>query len=342
MLKQLSIPLLLVLIGFLLYVGRPVLLPFVLALFLWYLINALARLVAEGSRRWLVPLPERLCLGIVLLLLVALLWFLGGLIADSTQRIGEELPGYVERLERLVESLADRFGVETLPRLDLLEGLNVGALLTGLFSSLAALLGSGGIVLLYIVFLLLEQRSFPAKVQALFPTPERQRQVQQLLAAIDADIRSYLLLKGLMSLLTATGSYFLMRLVGVDFAELWALLIFLLNFIPYLGSVIGVGLPVLFGLLQSLEPTHLLLLLGLLAGLQILVGNVLEPHLFGKSLNLSPVMLLFTLAVWGGVWGGTGMFLAVPIMVIVMIVFSNIPQLRPIAVLMSQDGQLRH
>ena len=77
-----------------------------------------------------------------------------------------------------------------------------------------------------------------------------------------------------------------------------------------------------------------------LAAVQISIGQLLEPRIMGQSLNLSPLVLLLSLAVWGSVWGVAGMFLSIPIMVTLMIILSHFPQTRPVAILMSQDGQI--
>jgi AI-2 transport protein TqsA len=162
-----------------------------------------------------------------------------------------------------------------------------------------------------------------------------------VLQRIGREIQTYVWLKTLTSLLATFGSYVVMKVVGVDLAEFWALLIFALNFIPYIGASLGVIFPTTLALIQfdTLRPFVVTALA--LAVVQFSVGNILEPRLIGKGLNLSPVVMLLGLAVWGTIWGIVGMFLAVPLMVVSMIVFSQFETTRPIAVLMSADGELR-
>ena len=136
-------------------------------------------------------------------------------------------------------------------------------------------------------------------------------------------------------------SYCILLVAEIDFAAFWALLIFILNYIPYIGSVIAVAFPVVLSLLQfSSIILTASVLIGLL-GVQLLVGNIVEPRITGKSLNLSPVVIVLALSVWGSIWGVIGMILSVPIMVMVMIVLSQFSKTRPIAVLMSQSGEIR-
>jgi AI-2 transport protein TqsA len=135
-------------------------------------------------------------------------------------------------------------------------------------------------------------------------------------------------------------SYVVMRLFGLEFAALWAVLIFFLNFVPYVGSVLGVVLPVLMTAVQFEDTSTVLTMLTLLTALQFGIGNFLDPYVMGNSLNLSPFAILISLAVWSELWGVPGAFLAVPITAILAIVFSEFPGTRPIAVLLSSNGRL--
>ena len=143
-----------------------------------------------------------------------------------------------------------------------------------------------------------------------------------------------------MSLVTAALSWAVLALIGCQNASFWALVIFMLNFIPVVGSLLSVVFPALLVLVQfgSFGPFFASLIL--LTAIQIGVSNVLEPRLMGSSLNLSPMAILVALAVWGGLWGVAGMFLCVPITVIVMIVCAHFQSTRPMAVLLSADGRL--
>jgi len=164
--------------------------------------------------------------------------------------------------------------------------------------------------------------------------------IRQVIVAINQRIGAYLALKTLLSLLLAVSSYVVMRLFGLEFAALWAVLIFFLNFIPYVGSVLGVVFPVLMTVVQFQDAGTVLTMLLVLTALQFGIGNFLDPYLMGNSLNLSPFAILVSLAVWSELWGVPGAFLAVPITAILTIVFSQFPGTRPIAVLLSSNGRL--
>ncbi len=153
-------------------------------------------------------------------------------------------------------------------------------------------------------------------------------------------MQRYFAIKLFVSALTALGSYAIMKIVGLDFAETWALLAFLLNFIPNIGSAVATILPSLVALVQFDTVGPFLIVAIGISAIQFCVGNFVEPPLMGRSLNLSPLVIILSLTFWAFVWGIVGMFLSVPIMVMVLIVCSHVPAWRPVAVLLSGDGRI--
>jgi predicted PurR-regulated permease PerM len=154
------------------------------------------------------------------------------------------------------------------------------------------------------------------------------------------DIQSYILIMTFVSTLTAILSYGVMVAVGLEHAAFWAFLIFILNFIPTIGSIIGTALPSLYGLLQFGDFKPFLILLAAIGVIQFLIGNILQPRLSAKTLNLSQFVVILSLFVWGAMWGIVGMFLAVPITAILMIVFANFPSTRVLAAALSESGDV--
>ncbi len=129
-----------------------------------------------------------------------------------------------------------------------------------------------------------------------------------------------------------------MKIVGLDFAEFWALLIFFLNYIPNIGAIVATAFPSLLALIQFQNWLPFIIITSALTTIQFIVGNLIEPRYLGKSLNLSPLVMLIALAVWGAIWGVIGMFLAVPITVMMIIIFAHFEKTRGLAILLSQDG----
>jgi AI-2 transport protein TqsA len=180
------------------------------------------------------------------------------------------------------------------------------------------------------MFLLLEASLLPDRVRRAYP-PERAEQILKIAGEVNEAIARYLKAKVQASLALAVPVGLVLWLVGVKFALLWAILTFLCNFIPYLGSVIAYSLPVgfaflLFGVSWESVTTAVLLL-----GCHVGSASVLEPTIIGKAVGLSPLVILGSLAFWGLLWGLPGMFLAVPLTVVVMIGMEHFEQTQPIA-----------
>jgi len=202
------------------------------------------------------------------------------------------------------------------------------------------------LIAFYMIFLFLEYSVFDTKIDNMFSKKVRKKYVSVILAEVNKDVGKYLQIKVAVSLIVAVASYIVLMLFGVDLASFWALLIFVLNFIPYVGSIVAVIFPVALALVQF-DPTFMgfipwqfpAILLSLV-GVQMAVGNILEPRLMGKTLNVSPLVILIALTVWGSIWGIVGMFLCVPITFITNIILSKFEKTRPIAVLLSQSGEI--
>jgi len=160
-----------------------------------------------------------------------------------------------------------------------------------------------------------------------------------VLGRINSSINSYLTIKTAMSLLTGFVSYIILVIIGVDFPILWAFLIFLFNFIPYIGSMIATLLPSLFAIFQFGSIWTAVLVL--IQTVQFAVGSLIEPRFMGKTLNLSPLVVILALSFWGSIWGVLGMLLSVPITSVIIIILGQIPETRSLAVFMSETGEIR-
>jgi len=143
---------------------------------------------------------------------------------------------------------------------------------------------------------------------------------------------NYIVLKTGVSLITGICSYIILLIIGVDLALFWALLIFLLNYIPSVGSLIATIFPAVVALFQFAELQPFLLVLILIGSLQLIVGNFIEPKVFGDKLNINGFVVILALAIWGAMWGIAGMALSVPITLISIAILDQFPQTKGIAV----------
>jgi len=331
-----------VLLGSILVLGKDILVPLAVAVIIWYLINALAEGIGNipeiGPR-----LPGWLNMTLALAVISLMLALFGRMASQNISEVTQAAPGYQENLRALIRDASSLVGVKDPINLEeMLRQISIADAVPQVASAVSSLVGQAGLILVYTLFLLFEQHRFSAKLHALFPDPERERWVRGLLGRIQVDIKAYVWIKTLTSLLTGAISYGVLAIVGVDYAPFWAVVIFLLNFIPTIGSLLGVTFPALLALVQFTTPIPALVVVSVLGGVQFAIGNILEPRLMGRSLNLSPLVVILSLVVWGNIWGVVGMFLCVPLTGIIMIVMSYIPATRPIAILLSSDGQIRH
>jgi predicted PurR-regulated permease PerM len=327
-------------LGLVLIGGRDVLIPFALAALIWQLINAFAArcrkipVVGRFGGNWLALTLGVIVIGLALSLVV-------DLIVVNVGAVSAAAPAYEANLLALLARGADLLGLPQPPSLGPLVGqVELDVWIRRISIALAGFVGSIGLVALYVAFLLLEQASFDRKVEALFPDHRKAASARRLLGHLGRCVERYLWVKTVFSAAIAALSWCVLAAVGCSQASFWALIIFMFNYVPIIGTFFGVAFPALLVLLQfgSIGP-FLVAVIGLTT-IQIGLGTLLEPRMMGSTLNLSPVVIVVSLAVWGSLWGIAGMFLCVPIMVIAMIVCAHFGPTRPIAIVLSGTGRL--
>ena len=325
---------------YLLHLGQTLLLPLVIAGAIAYLISILAHAITKlAYKGFSVPKPLAMFVAIAIILLS--LSYLIQLITVNIQSVIKVAPEYQQNLEALFFKAYSVFREGEVPNIgEFLNQLDFGAYLQSFGATVRALVSSMGIITVYLIFLLLEQRTFGDKIKGIIRDPKRQEDTFELINKMRSDIRSYVGIKVLTSAVTGLISYMILKLVGVDFASFWAVLIFLLNFIPTIGSIIATLFPSLLTLVQFPTLGPFIVTISVLTAVQFCIGSLLEPRLMGNRLNLSPIVILLSLGLWGSVWGIPGMFLCVPITVIIMIICSYFPGTRPLAILLSGNGKV--
>ena len=337
--KRIYIFLILITVVVVLISAQSIIIPFILAILFWFLIRVIKKILSKVKffRLW----PKWLLTIFSSILLLSILVLAVQMITKNIQQLSETMPVYEANIHKITNSINTRFNIDLGTLLsDFAKDLEFGNILSKLFSALTAIFGDAFMVLLYLVFLLLEEPIFPKKIKAMYPEKERFEQVNGMINKIDHSIGNYVGLKTVVSLLTGFLSYFALLFIGVDAPMFWAFLIFVLNFIPTIGSLIATIFPAIFAILQFGEFTPGFLVLAIVGSIQLIIGNLVEPRLMGNTLNISPLVVFLTLSLWGVMWGITGMLLSVPITVILIIIMSEFPGTRPIAILLSQRGNL--
>ncbi len=195
------------------------------------------------------------------------------------------------------------------------------------------------LVLIYLGFIIASRRGFSRKIVALYPHRAERDGAMQLFQRIRSGVEQYLWIQTVTGLMIAAAAWVVMMLLRLDNALFWAFLIFVAAYIPILGGAVGCILPPLFALVQfpdSFWPA--LILFGALELIFFVVGNVILPRMQGDTLNMDPTVVLLSLAVWGALWGVTGMFLSTPLTVAAMLILAQFDGTRWIAILLSEDG----
>lgn len=332
--------LILTLVTNILFSGKNLLFPLIVALTIWFCILALEDFFSSFKvGRW--KLPQPLATLAAFFTITLCIWSVIRIIQMQIVEVLTAAPMYQEKLQHIFDKILTLLKIKDPPKMaHIFEGVDFSSLVSGIGQTVTEIASNTGTITLYLIFLLLEHRAFHQKLHKIFGKKEHAEKLERILSNIYQQIKTYLKIKTLLSLLTASLSYTLLHYFMVDFALFWSFLIFILNFIPTIGSIIATALPLTIFLLQFGDIRLFIALSILLISVQIFIGNIIEPRLMGRSFNLSGLVLILSLFFWGQIWGIAGMFLSVPIAVIAKIIFANFQATRSIAILLSESGEI--
>lgn len=329
-------------IGYLLYVGRPFLQPFIIAVVFWYLIISLAKTLNHKYKKF--QLPEPLTLPLAIIICAIFVWLTSSIVGSNVDQINDKLPEYQGNLTAITENLLAQYAPDS--------SLNARTLLNKIFNSLdlnglasdaartaGGVAGKAVLIVIYVLFLLIEYKKIPQKLERITAKGKNYSRTVDIFKDVSQDLNSYFKIKTTASLITGILSYVVLLGFGVDFAAFWALLIFLLNYIPTVGSIIATAFPVLVALVQFQGGYQFFAIGGTLIFIQIIIGSILEPRYQGNTLNISPLVIILSLAFWASIWGLLGALLCIPIMAILNIVLSKFESTQWISLLISADGE---
>ncbi|MCU4652977.1 AI-2E family transporter [Roseibacterium sp. SDUM158016] len=329
-------------VGWLLVAGRQIILPIVTAVISVYVMMSASDMLARLPV--LNRAPPILLRALVLLAFAVALLAFAVVVAGTVRDIGAALPAYQQNIETMVQAVAQRFDLESQTlweeiRAVTLDQIDMQQLLLAALGGFTSVGITVFLVVIYAGFLIAERGAFPAKISAALTDTESASKTLRVITDINEQISQYLAVKTLINLILGLISFAILWLLDVDFALFWAITIALLNYIPYVGSYLGVAFPVILSLGQFASLQTTLILLAMLVAAQTWVGNVLEPRWIGRQLNMSPFVVLVALSVWGALWGIPGAILAIPMTSILIIVTSNFESTHFIAVLLSERGE---
>ncbi|MBN2009441.1 AI-2E family transporter [candidate division KSB1 bacterium] len=329
-------------VGFVLLQMASIFQPLMIAIFLSFIfepmVNALTR----------IKIPKVLAFLITLVFVFAIFYLVGLLIYASVASFTDEFPKYQVKLIDMYKSFINKVEIpdeqvrdffRQIRWSDLLQKFSINAFLSATIGTFLNFLTKLFLVLLITIYIALGREHMLNKVKIAFPD-DRSTTIYNVIHNINIGIQKYLITKIIISLGTGVIATIILFVFGVDFAIVWGLLTFLLNFIPNVGSIIATIPPILVSFVQfgSFLPTMWLTIL--LTGTQLTMGNFIEPRLMGKNLNLSPLVVIISLIFWAFIWGPVGMVLAVPISSTIQIICANIDTLKPIAIFMGGDDKV--
>lgn len=332
--------------------------PFIIAYFLFFVFSPFNNYL----ERLKVPASAAVILDIFIIIIV--LGSFSSVIVNSFSRLGEAMPGYEAKLNQIVSSTAGSMGIKDKQFLNfritnLLQRIDYGPLAGNVFSSTFSFLGSFLFVLFFFIFIMSGHKNIYGAIKRRYllshlpeelkgadteagsglqganpasgqisekyrARREKEQTLQSTFQEITDQIQKYVIAKFIISLLVGIATAIVLLLFGVDFVVVWAVITFLFNFIPNIGSLIATVLPALMTLVQYGSIGYALIVAAVLVVLHNVFGNVVEPRIFGHRLGLNPLVILLSLLLWAYIWGIVGAILSVPLTAIIKIIISRL------------------
>ncbi|TVQ23636.1 MAG: AI-2E family transporter [Spirochaetaceae bacterium] len=305
--------------------------PLVVALLLSFVLSPLVDFLHR------LRVPRLIAILLVILLLLGVGTFAAFILYATIQSLVRTFPFYLQRMMDLYRLVSEEFELPPSLMTDLQVTRQIGTFVVTLSSGFLSILGGLTMVVIFLLFILLEKPYLRPKVMDALQGP-RTEKIWRIVGHTNAQIGRYLTVKLIISTVTGLLVWLSFGLIGVDFAFLWGVLSFLFNFIPSIGSItIGI-ISVAFAVIQFFPDLNPIVgAAASMLAIQLILGNVIDPKMQGDSLKISPVVILFSLLLWGWLWGVMGLFLAVPLTVALKIVFENIPGFEFVGVLMGRS-----
>lgn len=320
--------------GVVLKEAKHVLFPFFLAIFLSFILSPILDFLTR------MKIPRAISILFIIIISFFIIYLLGLLFYSSGKTFASEFPKYGHKISSILTSIQEQLKItfpkwETVNLFGQLDINKIGGFLLSSIGPFFSFIANLFLVFIFIIFILAGRGNIKAKVEKSF-SKERSSQIIDVIQKIDTQIQTYLAIKTLVSFVTGALATVVLMIFGVDFAIVFGFFIFILNYIPNIGSIIATALPLTVAAFQfeTLWPAFWILII--LGSIQMIIGNFIEPRVMGQGLGLSTLVVLFFLFFWGWLWGIPGMILAVPTAATIKIVCDNIPPLSFVGELMSK------
>ncbi|MCF6340253.1 MAG: AI-2E family transporter [Sulfurimonas sp.] len=315
-------------------VASEIIVPFLLSLFIAIILSPSYNFFNKKG------LPNFLSLTIVIIIFIVFILLVAKLIGSSAQEFSSNIDFYNQQLISIFTTFTayvTKIGIE-IPFEDISNIINIKQIMnfsTTLIKSIGSLLANGFVILLTVIFMILESKYFIKKLEYVSLKSLSVSHAGEIMN----QIKEYMVLKALISLLTGFIIWIVLTLVGTDYAFLWATLAFLLNFIPNIGSIIAAVPAVLLTLIQLGGMSALIVGITYMI-VNIVIGSIIEPKIMGKGLGLSTLVVFLSLIFWGWLFGMIGMLLSIPLTIMAKIIFNANENTKWIAVFLGTGESL--
>ena len=325
-----------IMFGAVLKITSSVVLPFTISVFLAIVTIPLVNFLGK------LHIPRIISIFIILIFIVGCLAFMGMILYKSGQILLTLYPKYEARLTEIYIWIARIFELPYDSHLSFFDNIwgqigvrNRVRVMTLSFSNASLMfLKDAFMVVLFLVFLLFESVFFREKLDKAFEGA-RADQIKRISSDLMRQVTRYLTIKFFISVANGILVGVGLRIVGVEFAAVWGVIQFVVNFIPNIGSIAVGVVATAFSLVQFWPNPAPIVATGLIMlVVNIVLGFILDPKIMGDRLGLSPLIVIISLLLWGWLWGFAGLILAVPMIAIIKIVCENIPMLEPISILL--------
>lgn len=330
-----------------------IIIPLVIAYFLFFFFEPLNTYFEKHK------IPLSIVIFIDIMITSSIIYGLSRVVIESIIQFSVQLPLYEQKLNKIISETARSFQIRdyTLTHFNIsriLKKVDYSVIAGGVFESTLSLAGSVLLVLFFFIFISSGHEKTLQAIRARFVekeiksslkklkkekhndedlqtfeenfqsmTIQREETLQKTFRHITEQVQKYIITKFLISLSVGLIMGFILWLFDVDFFIIWASFAVILNFIPNIGSVISVVLPTIIALVQYESFGYAFLVAAILVITLNIIGNIIEPKIFGDRLGLNPLVILLSLLLWGYLWGIVGMFLAVPLTAVIKIIISN-------------------
>lgn len=328
-----SILLTTVLLSVLLYYGKFLLLPLTLALFIFVIIKSLSKKLIDSTLKLFnIKINYLISFFSIFFSFIIIIYSFVKVLNYNLRNVIDNSSYYQNNLKNLINLFSD-YKIEKVIQLNkVFNDVNFLEIFSKIINYFTELTGSFSLILIYIIFFIIEEKLLAEKIKFFL----NKLTTKNVLKKINNDIFKYFQIKTFTSFLTGIFTFLILSFFNSDLAPTFGIFAFFLNFIPFIGSLISIIVPTIFSLIQFFSFFESIIIFIMLTFSQILIGNFLETKMMGKTLNLSPVVMIIFLSIMGKVWGVAGMFLSVPILVFLLIIVSNLNSTKNIAILISE------